>query len=533
MKRHIYGSGGDSPHLLAAARRLAVAAARGAAPPPEPGLLECLRRDRERRISAVVDRLSFVASPNGFLTAARAATAIEGAIAAAAAEASQRSASYGGRGRSGDSNRSATQAVSPLRPSTPLVLRPSISTFMQVKIGELRSLLALESRPLASLSLKGLAFEAFRNEWWEVNQRRGRTFEASRGNLSTTKSGWFAVPTDFRSNPPRTVTEISQQKAVSTAGWPGWRWRGGRHRTSFSYLRVCLQGIGVLDLTTDGQLHTEVISYAGAPERTRDATAARASAAFAPRRQSAEKGGRAHVHAARSAASIAAIMAEEAERRPVIEVELLPGNDGFGSGAEVNASLCGLRVCFLRRFMAEVIKYFGPDGLGPVFDVVGSIGGGDGGGKQRGIVSDDEGSVVEGDERCDNDDVVVEVVSGEEDEAMLDSWLVVDDSDNGGVRAGGVDRGISNRRGSSRDAPSATSPGRGGGDDRTPTQQMSPRPKGGDSRESGDDDTGMRVTAVLKDLTVVIPRSTHSREAAAVKCDELYFEVNLRTLLCK
>lgn len=534
INRHIFGSGGDTPNVLAAAGRLATAAARGSAPPPEPGLLGSLRRDRERRVSVAIDRLSFVASPNGFLTAARAATALESAVTEATAS---RLSPGVGRGdtRPADGKGSPPMCCPVVRkarpPLAPLLLRPSVSTSLQVQIGEFRSLLSLESRPLASLSMSGLSFEASRSEWWDVSNVNDDAFQASGWNEAT-RGAWVSSSTTSpsveerrrsggysHSHSPRQRQRRGQRQAAAAgagtarersmplAGWPGWTWTGGRRRADLGFLRVCLQGLGVLDLTTDGQLHTEVVSHA----RARGSVDAGVGATSAtPRRSSSSRSSRAQEAAStsRSGAKVAGPAVATADQPPVVVVELIPGSFGGGGGGgggvggEVKASVCELRVCFLRRFMAEVIKYFGPDGLGPVFDVVRRIGC-DG-------LDDDAGDGVgaDGGEVKDQEEKNIDVVVGVEDTDIPDTWSV----------ASSVDR---RRSGSRRDwaKTAAASPVKQTRSAATPAVESRSESKGPGA------EAGMRVTAVLQDLTVVVPRNTHSREAVAVKCEELVIEV--------
>lgn len=487
--RYIFGSGGDTPNMMAAVGRLATAAARGAAPPPEPGLLERLRRDRERRASVVIDRLSFVASPNGFLTAARAATALESAMMAAWTP------PYIGTA-------DATKGPEPanaLRPSAPLPLRPLMSTTVHVQVAELKSLLSLESRPLASLSMSGLAFEASRSEWWDLDEIEEVTSQPPGGNAAPPSPMWGGTTSTAYPKSTQTAAEKAQARSMPTAGWPGWTWTRGRHRKALGYLRICLQGVGVLDLTTDGQLHSEVVSHAKAADVTVSAAhgATATPTSMTGRRSSANRTMRAHETAARWAA---------AEQPPVVVVEVIPAR--FGGGGEVNASVHGLRVCFLRRFMAEVTKYFGPDGLGPVFAVARRVGGGR---------SAADGPESEAPDRAET----VAIVVGEEDEAIPDNWSVLslDGEDEDGVKT---------VRGSGDAVSSGT------GNVRTSSGRVFDSVDEAVSSKSEVDmdmEAGMRITAVLEDVAVVIPRSTHSRESAAVKCDELVLEV-LYVLIC-
>ncbi|CAM9614355.1 unnamed protein product, partial [Ectocarpus fasciculatus] len=447
-KRHIFGSGGDSPHVVAAVGRLAASASRGSAPPPEPGLLECLSRDRERRASVSIDQISFVAAPSGFLTAARAATSLEAAAAEAAA-ALARPAQDDGFTPPGSEKR---VLAASRRPSAPVVLRPSVSTSVHLQVREFRSLLSLESRPLASLSMAGLVFEASRSEWWDLDDINPGIFrDLEEANAATSP------------RPEESAGVAAESTSMPTAGWPGWTRDGGRHRTALGYLRASLQGLELLDLTTDGQLHNQVISHEGAPGGAA-ASPATANAAAPP--------------------AAAAAAAAAADHRA-----------SSSASREINASVRGLRVCFLHRFVAEVVKYFGPDRLGPVFAEVRRFGGGGG-------AVDAAGSEAENES--------VAVVMGEEDQAVPDKWSVVG-SEDGGDGNSRTERGGGGAV--SRDARAGTpvSDGAGGGG-----------VGGGGKAEA---ETGMRVTAVLQNLTVVIPRSTHSREAAAAKCEELVLEV--------
>ena len=146
--------------------------------------------------------------------------------------------------------------------------------------------------------------------------------------------------------------------------------------------------------------------------------------------------------------------------------------------------------------MAEVIKYFGPDGLGPVFDVVRRIGRDslDDAGTDGGEMKDQEGNVL--------------VVVGEEDKGVPDTWSV----------ASSVDRRRSSSR-RDRATAATTSPVKPAGSAAVLAKESRPESKAPSAEAS------TRVTAVLQDLTVVVPRNTHSREAVAVKCEELVVEV--------
>lgn len=499
--RHIFGSGGNNPNVLAAVGRLSAFASRGSAPPPEPGLLEGLCRDRERRASVAVDQLSFVASPNGFLTAARAATVLE-AVAAEAASSVRPSGDQDNVIPTNAAGKGGATVAAVARPSAPLLLRPSVSTSVHVNVGEFHSLLSLKSRPLASLSVTGLGFEASRNEWWELGNTNSNIFDDPGAKTAKRSTAWVDTPSASRPDRPRRSAGVDLERSTPTVGWPGWVWTGGRHRVALGYLRVSLQGLEVLDLTTDGQLHNQVISHDGArgPVAAPPAAAQAASGGIpaADSRESAGRSSRAHEAATKEAAAAAV-----AERLPVIVVELIPGNARHNGGKEVNASVRGLRVCFLHRFVAEVTKYFGPDRLGPVFAVVRRFGGG-------GVeAADAAGSEA--------DDESVAVVMREEDQTVPDKWSVAgsDEGHDGNSRVG--QDGDENDRAKPGSMPRlGEEEGAGGG-------------------EAGGSGAGMRVTAMLQDLTVVVPRSTHSREAAAVKCEELVLEVSFvrpATCLC-
>ncbi|CAM9636690.1 unnamed protein product, partial [Ectocarpus sp. 13 AM-2016] len=449
-KRHIFGSGGDSPNVVAAVGRLAASASRGSAPPPEPGLLECLSRDRERRASLSIDQISFVAAPSGLLTAARAATSLEAAAAEAAAVALARPAQDDGFAPPGSEKR--VVAASSRHPSVPVVLRPSVNTSVHLQVREFRSVLSLDSRPLASLSMTGLVFEASRSEWWDLDDIDPCVFRdvgETNGAATSRRPG----------EEPAGAAAAESKPMMPTVGWPGWTRDGGRRRTALGYVRASLQGLEVLDLTADGQLHNQVISHEGASPGAVAASPATANATAPP-----------------AAGAVAA------DQR---------------ASSEINASVRGLRVCFLHRFVAEVTKYFGPDQLGLVFAEIRRFGGGSGGG---GGAVDTAGSEAENES--------VAVVMGEHDQAVPDKWSVVG-SEDGGDGNSTTDRGDGGAARVGTPVSDGASGGGGGGG-------------GGGKAEAG---TGMRVTAVLQNLTVVIPRSTHSREAAAVKCEELVLEV--------
>lgn len=402
-----------------------------------------------------------------------------------------------------DAGRTQAPAVATIpRASAPLPLRPSIVTYLQVQLGDLRALLSLESRPLASLSLSGLAFKASRSSWWELDNVGDGVFQASHGQTAPTGG----VGGEARPFPVRTATETAQERSMPSAGWPGWTWTGGRHRTTLGYIGVSLQALDVLDLTTDGQLHTEVISHAQTAQKAAPVAAPATGHSTTDRRSSSGKSSRTHEHATGSAA--ATHPPPPTVKSSVIFVERIPALScsGGDDGGEVKASVRGLRVCFLRRFMAEVIKYFGPDGLGPVFSVARSFGGGGGVGGT--------GTVGVGGEKEDQEEEKVAVVVGEEDVAIPDNWSVISPR---------------SRVSCSSSPTAAASPG----DWRARSNGAVPvavsRSGGGgvsSSDETGSRRTGVRFTAVMENLTVVLPRSTHSREAAAVNCDEVVVEVS-------
>lgn len=470
---------------MAAVGRLVMYAARGSAPPPEPGLLEKLRRDRERRATVAIDKLSFVASPNGFLAAARAASTLDSVAAAAAAAAA--TIPRGGNGVRGVSG--PTVMAKTLPPSAPLPLRPALFTKLNVKIGQFRSLLSLESRPLASLGVIGLAFEASQSEWWdldEVSVCDARACDSGDGVGSLSK-------------------RALERSTPRMASWPGWTWTRGRSRKALSYMQVFLESVSVLDLTTDGQLHSEVVSHANAPHELASATSS-ATATGGDRsfngRSSKER--EAFVRPPRETAASIATTPSVVKRSPVVVIELRPPDDGR-RGREFQATLRGLRVCFLRRFMAEVTKYFGSDGLGPVFAIIRSFG-------DRGKTVD--GAEIDGlnlEEKKQESDGVV----NEQGEAMFDNWSIaslegdVEDekgSSDGVENSGKCAAGFSNTLGNCT----------GGG-----SQCVS------DGANLATDRSGVRVTAVFENLVVVLPRSTHSLEAAAITCDELALEVRI------
>ena len=411
-------------------------------------------------MSVVIDQLSFVASPKGFLTAARAATALEAVAADAATALTLPNGAQGDTATTPEGKKS-VDVGAPVRPAAPLLLRPSVSTSVQAKVGEFRSLLSLDSRPLTSLSMTGLAFEASRSEWWDLNELNTAIFHSMGG--------------------AQTADDVDLDRTLPNVGWPGWAWTGGRHRTALGYLRVSLQGLELLDLTTDGQLHNQVISHKGAPDEMATSPSAMSGTARGTstnRRASGSRGSRAHEATPKDVAVV--------ELLPVIVVELVPRNSRRSGGGEINASVRGLRVCFLHRFVAEVLKYFDPDRLGPVFAVVRRFG-------REGGDRDVAGSEAE--------DESVAVVVGEEDQVVPDRWSIA------GSEGG--------RDGDSRTAYAASVGVRA--ENYPAKAEVAP--------VSGETAAGMRVIAVLQDLTVVIPRNTHSREAAAIKCEELVLEV--------
>lgn len=473
--RYIFGTGGDSPNVLAAAARLATSAARGSAPPPEPGLLRSLRRDREHRSKVVVDRLSLVSSPSGFLTVARALNALRVAAVEANTSAYRPAFCGEGNGSAEEIGRTSVRASAKTkqiqyRLLAPVPLRPVVNTTVQIEVAELRSLLSLESRPLASVAITGLTFEASKDQWWE------RGGENASFSYSLASKAAAEAPENARST-----------------GWPGWSLTEGFQASAYRYVRFRLNGLGVLDLTTDGQLHHEVISHVGASE-----TVTSAAAVFAtPAGGTPERGSD---FAWKSAAPTAAATA--AERLPVVVVELIPAHTADDhSVGEVNASVRGLRVCFLRRFMAEVAKYFGPDGLGPIFAL--------------NLGDDVSGAGISDSDAVEQEEESTAVVVGEEDAVIPDDWSVLSGKSgtDGGTRresSGGVHLDENAAENGARQSGGAVS-ARGGG---------SVENSCGFTRK------GMRVTAVLEDLTVVLPRNTHSREAAAVYCEELVVEVS-------
>lgn len=467
---------------MAAVGRLVVYAARGAAPPPEPGLLERLRRDRECRATVAIDKLSFVASPNGFLAVARAASTLD-SVAVAAVAANMPRGGDGVRGGSGP-----TMVAKTLPPSAPLPLRPALFTTLNVKVGEFRSLLSLESRPLASLRIIGLALEASQSEWWDLDEVSvGGARVCDRGNSVGSLS-----------------TRGLERSTPRIASWPGWTWTRGRSRKTLNYMQVLLESVGVLDLTTDGQLHSEIISHASAPQEL--ASAASSATPAGGDQSFYGRSSREREAFIRPPPETAASVATPSvvKRSPVIVIELRPADHGR-RGREFQATLRGLRVCFLRRFMAEVTKYFGPDGLGPVFAIARSFG-------DRGKAVDEaEIDSVDGEEKKQEYTSTV----NEQDEAMFDNWSIASLEGDAEDYEGSSD-GVENI--SKCAAGFSSTPGKctGGG-----SQGV------GDNTDLATAGLGMRVTAVFENLVVVLPRSTHSLEAAAITCDELALEVGM------
>lgn len=481
--RYIFAAGGDSPNIMAAVGRLVMYAARGASPPPEPGLLERLRRDRERRATVAIDKLSFVASPNGFLAAAKAASTLDSVAAAAAAAANM---PRGGDGVSGGNG--PTVVAKTLPPSAPLPLRPALFTTLNVKVGEFRSLLSLESRPLASLGVIGLAFESSQSEWWDLD-------EVSVGD---------ALVRDSRNSVGSFSTRGLERSTPRIASWPGWTWTRGRSRKTLNYMQVLLESVAVQDLTTDGQLHSEIISHANASQEL--APAASSATAVGGDQSFYGRSSREREAFMRPPPETAASVATPSvvKRSPVVVIELRPADNGR-RGREFQATLRGLRVCFLRRFMAEVTKYFGPDGLGPVFAIARSFG-------DRGKgVDRAETDSVDGEEKKQEYTGTV----NEQDEPMFDNWSIAslegdaedeEGSSDGVENIGKCAAGFSN----------------------TPGNCMDGRSQGVvDGTDSATARSGVRVTAVFENLVVVLPRSTHSLEAAAITCNELALEVGM------
>ena len=483
---------------MTAVGRLVASAARGSAPPPEPGLLEKLRRDRELHATVAIDSLSFVVSPNGFLTAARAVAALDSAVAAARLSAlTVASPSRDGTGGRGVSDRAAPKAR---RPSAPLPLRPALSTTLRVKVGDFRSLLSLESRPLASLAVSGLAFEGSRSEWWDLDKvgfGDARTGDWHNGDASTAAADEVGLRT------------LNKRSTTRLSGWPGWTWTGGRHRKAMRFMHTCLESVSVLDLTPDGQLHSEVICHSVGPlEATVPAApsgAATSVKAAADRRSSSSSS---HRRGSRDLGSaVPAPMAKQAG--PVVVIELTPAGQGESRGKELKVSVRGLRVCVLYRFIAEVAKYFGPDGLGPVFAVAGGFGarGGSVGGDK------DVDEVMETEATTAREGKYEALAPAEdEEEKVPDEWYVL--SSDGS-------ESLEEEKCSSDGTASAEDPREGVASLKSPGA-------GGDKVVSAG--LGVRLTTVFEDLVVVLPRSTHSLEAAAVTCDELVLEVGVCVL---
>ena len=493
---------------MTAVGRLVASAARGSVPPPEPGLLEKLRRDRELHATVAIDSLSFVVSPNGFLTAARAVAALDSAVAAARLSAlTAASPSRDGTGGRGVSDRAAPKVR---RPSAPLPLRPALGMTLHVTVGDFRSLLSLESRPLASLAVSGLAFEASRSEWWDLDKvgfGNARTSDGHNGDASTAAADEVGLRT------------LNKRSTTRVSGWPGWTWIGGRHRKAMRYMRTCLESVSVLDLTMDGQLHSEVVCHSVGPlEATvppAPSGAATSVKATADRRSSSSSS---HRRGSRDLGSIALCPADASagqapmvkQAGPVVVIELTPAGQGELRGKELKASLRGLRVCVLCRFMAEVAKYFGPDGLGPVFAVArgfGARGGSVGGNKDVDEVMETEATTAR-----EEKDKALAPAEDEEEEPVPDEWFVL--SSDGS-------ESVEEEKYSSDGTASAEDPREGVASLRSPGA-------GGDKVASAG--PGVRLTTVFEDLVVVLPRSTHSLEAAAVTCDELVLEVGVCVL---
>lgn len=428
----------------------------------------------------VIDRLSFVLSPSGVLTAARAVRALRSAAIQASTAASRPSSEREGND-TGDNVKGAPVKASPVaiqiqhRLLPPIPLRPTVNTAVQIEVAELHSLLSLESRPLASIAMTRLTFEASRDQWWK----------RSDGDASLTYSLSSKV-----------AKEATQEFTGTTAtGWPGWSLTGGRRVSASRYLRSRVHGISVLDLTTDGQLHHEVISHVGAAEAVPSAAAGATAANVASERSDR----------AWKASAPAFAAATAAEMLPIVVVEVVPGQTEDRRVGEVNASVRGLRVCLLRRFIAEVAKYFGPNGLGPVFSL-----------DFGGDVASADVSLGNDADKYDGENAFV--VIGEEDAVIPDDWSILSGASGSGDgktrREGSAGVNTSEKKFNNDTGQAITASGPN--DDNIGTN-------------SGFATKAMRVTVVLENLTVVMPRNTHSREAAAVQCQELVLEVRLQS----
>lgn len=440
-------------------------------------------------MSFEVDRLSLVVSPRGLLDAATAANGLWSMA---------MEPMYMASGAASDTRSTPAQVRQvPIPPQVPFPLRPAVTTAVQTHVGELRSMLSLESRPLASLSVRGLEFEACKSEWWERSSNDEQA-------ISKTAANFAPAP----------------QRLVST-GWPGWSFTMGHKASAMRYVRMRIHGVGMLDLTTDGQLHHEVISHAFTTKIYSGLAASGKSAmdrGFTSQGRIPRSQDRSFSYSTTGVAPTTGAPTASPERMPVVVLEFIPALADGRRGAELNISVRGLRVCYLRRFMAEVIKYFGPDGLGPVFDVAQNlwtsrtnISAGAGAGADVGGSGSD----------ADNQEEKVAVVVGEEDVALPDDWSVVSSGSRGATHE---------RNTRQKPTPDDENPGRRGVDDygRGGENDGAKALSGDGAAASEGGAAAMRLTAILEDFAVLLPRNTHSREAAALRCEELILEVRWR-----
>ncbi|CAM9768343.1 unnamed protein product [Choristocarpus tenellus] len=127
--------------------------------------------------------------------------------------------------------------------------RPMMSTNIQFSVVSFNCLLSLDSRPLAKLSVSSLAMETVSESWW-VRCRGGVRVRVSAGEESRDRGPTLAA---------------GAAEAVAGAGINGvsrvraMKWT---QMSSMKFLRLNVDGLGLMDLTPDGQLHHEVITGA-------------------------------------------------------------------------------------------------------------------------------------------------------------------------------------------------------------------------------------------------------------------------------
>ncbi|CAM9679056.1 unnamed protein product, partial [Discosporangium mesarthrocarpum] len=136
--------------------------------------------------------------------------------------------------------------------------RASVTTRVQARAASFDCLLSLDSYPLASLSLSGIMAETVSEKHWRKLRRNpGPTPGAPGGRVGPGAGVGVQATAD---------NDYSGGRVAGSA--PPWARGGWEQLRSTRYMWMNVDGLGLLDLSPDGNLHSEVLTHQG-PEPAR------------------------------------------------------------------------------------------------------------------------------------------------------------------------------------------------------------------------------------------------------------------------